>query len=101
MIFIFVILSFSFLELLNISKYYKFKIHLFLIVLFFKSINLGIFVVELTPVLISASIGFYGLSCLWTLEFKKRNFIYSILISLSIVLKPHCFIFGLLLFCII
>ena len=89
---------FLFLGILNFSKYYKFKIHLFLIVLFFLNPLIWVFGYRGTPDLISASIGFYGLSCLWTLEFKKRNFIYSILISLSIVLKPHCFIFGLLLF---
>lgn len=89
---------FLFFGLLNFSKYYKFKINLFLIVLFFLNPLIWVFGYRGTPDLISVSIGFYGLSCLWKLEFKKRNFIYSILISLSIVLKPHCFIFGILLF---
>ncbi len=88
---------FLILGLINFSKYYKFKINFLLIVLFFLNPLIWVYGYRGTPDLISASIGFYGLSGLWNLKFNIKKFYYSFFIAFSIVLKPHCFIFGLLL----
>ncbi len=88
---------FLILGLINFSKYYKFKINFLLIALFFLNPLIWVYGYRGTPDLISASLGFYGLSGLWNLKFDIKKFYYSFLIAFSIVLKPHCFIFGLIL----
>ena len=87
---------FLFLGLINFSKYYKFKINFLLIALFFLNPLIWVYGYRGTPDLISASLGFYGLSGLWNLKFDIKKFYYSFLIAFSIILKPHCFIFGLI-----
>lgn len=94
------VLSYIFLilGLINFSRYYKFEINYFLIILFFLNPLIWLFGYRGTPDLISASLGFYGISGLWNLKFNTKKFYYSFCIAFSIILKPHCFIFGLILF---
>ena len=88
---------FLLLGLINFSKYYKFKINFLIVTLFFLNPLIWVYGYRGTPDLISASLGFYGLSGLWNLKFDIKKICYSFLIAFSIVLKPHCFIFGLIL----
>lgn len=89
--------AFLILGLINFSKYYKFKLNFFLIILFFLNPLIWVFGYRGTPDLLSASIGFYGMSGLWNLKFNIKKFYYSLFIIFSIILKPHCFIYGLML----
>ena len=58
---------FLLLGLINFSKYYKFKINFLIVTLFFLNPLIWVYGYRGTPDLISASLGFYGLSGLWNL----------------------------------
>ena len=76
------VLSYIFLilGLINFSRYYKFEINYFLIILFFLNPLIWLFGYRGTPDLISASLGFYGISGLWNLKFNTKKFYYSFFI---------------------
>lgn len=90
---------FLFYGLRNFLNFYGVKLNLILILLFFLNPLIFNFGFRGTPDLISSALGFYGISKLWDLKFNFNNFVHSIILSFSIILKPHC-IFFLIVLCI-